>query len=225
VSRGSSARAGSARDRARAASATGLALASVALMSACGGGTRQDANETARSYDMQIVRASFPAKQSIARPTTLELQVRNTGSLTVPDVAITLDSLQYTEKFPELATNKRPIWAIERGPGAIAKTPVESQEVSQPGSGQTAYVNTWALGPVRSGQTRTFRWQVVPVKPGAHTVNFYVAAGLGGRAKAQLSSGGAVRGQFAVNIAPAPPSTHVDPATGRVVSGVAPALP
>jgi hypothetical protein len=198
---------------------------SALLASACGGGARQDAHEVARTYDMRIVRASFPTKQSIARPTRLELQVRNTGSRTVPDVAVTLDSLQYTEKFAELAADKRPVWAIERGPGAIAKTPVESQEVSQPGGAQTAYVNTWALGPLPSGQTRTFSWQVVPVKPGAHTVHFYVAAGLSGKAKAQLSSGGAVQGQFAVNIAPAPPSTHVDPATGRVTAGAEPALP
>ena len=203
----------------------GLVSASALLASACGGGTRQDAHEPAGTYDMKIVRASFPAKQSIARPTRLELQVRNTGSQTVPDVAVTLDSLQYTEHFPELAADKRPVWAIEQGPGAIGRPPVESEEVSQPGGGQTAYVNTWALGPLPSGQTKTFRWQVVPVKPGAHTVHFYVAAGLAGKAKAQRSSGGAVRGEFAVDIAPAPPSTHVDPATGRVAPGAAPASP
>jgi hypothetical protein len=225
VRKGSSTRLGEAGARRWSAPTVALAAASAVLISACGGGARQDAHETARSYDMRIVRASFPARQSIAQPTTLELQVRNAGSQTVPDVAVTLDSLQYVEKFPELAADKRPVWAIEKGPGAVAKTPVETQEVSQPGSGQTAYVNTWALGPVRSGQTETFRWQVVPVKPGAHTVNFYVAAGLSGRAKAQLASGGAVRGKFAVNIAPAPPRTHVDPATGRVEPGSEPSLP
>jgi hypothetical protein len=202
-----------------------VASASALLLSACGGAARQDSHETARTYDMRIVRASFPAKQSIARPTKLELQVRNTGARTVPNVAVTLDSLQYTEKFPELAADKRPIWAIEQGPGAIAKPPVESQEVSQPGGAQTAYLNTWALGPLPSGQTRTFRWQLVPVKAGSHTVRFYVAAGLAGKAKAQLSSGGPVRGQFAVNVAPAPPSTHVDPATGHLARGAEPALP
>jgi hypothetical protein len=203
----------------------GLLCASAVLVGACGGGARQDAHEVARSYDMKVVRASFPAKQSIARPTSLELQVRNTGRRTVPNIAVTLDSFQYTENFRELAADKRPIWAIERGPGAIAKAPVESQEVSQPGGGQTAYVNTWVLGPLPSGRTRTFLWKVVPVKSGTHTVHFYVAAGLGGRAKAQLAGGGAVQGAFAVDIAPAPPNTHVDPATGRVEPGGAPALP
>jgi hypothetical protein len=66
---------------------------------------------------------------------------------------------------------------------------------------------------------------VVPVKPGAHTVHFRVAAGLSGRAHAQLASGGPVQGQFAVDIAPAPPTTYVDPATGRVLEGTAPKNP
>jgi hypothetical protein len=153
------------------------------------------------------------------------LLVRNTGTVLVPNVAITVDSFNYVSSYPELAARNRPVWAIERGPGAIAKPPVESQEVSPPGSGQTAYVNTWALGALAAGQTRTFSWRVVPVKPGAHTVHFRVAAGLSGRARAQLASGGPVQGQFAVDIAPAPPTTYVDPATGRVLEGTAPKNP
>jgi hypothetical protein len=204
----------------------GLALAgSAVLASGCGGGTRQDAHEAATSYEMKIVRARFPAKQAIARPTTLELQVRNTGTATVPNVAITLDSLSYTEHYPELAANKRPVWAIERGPGPVARPPVESQEVSQGGGAQTAYVNTWALGPLAPGGTQTFRWVLVPVKPGAHIVNFLVAAGLSGKAKVRVASGGPLGGRFTVNVAPAPATTHVDPATGRVVAGAAPAIP
>jgi hypothetical protein len=201
-----------------------LALSAV-LASGCGGGTRQSAGEPTRSFEMKVVRASFPAKQAVARPTKLELQVRNTGSRTVPNVAVTLDSLAYTEKFAELAANKRPIWAVEQGPGAIAKPPVESQEVSPPGGGQTAYVNTWALGPLAPGKTQTFRWLVVPVKPGAHTVTFTVAAGLAGRALARLASGAPVQGRLAVTVAPAPATTHVDPRTGRVLTGAFPAVP
>ena len=201
------------------------APASAALASGCGGGKRQDAGEPARTYEMKVVRASFPARQFVARPTRLELQVRNTGSLTVPNVAVTLDSLSYTEHFPELAANKRPIWAIERGPGAIAVPPVESQEVSQPGSGQTAYVNTWALGPLAAGRTQTFRWLVVPVKPGVHTVNYRIAAGLAGKARVRLVAGSQIAGRFAVDVAPAPALTPVDPSTGRVVVGAAPTTP
>ena len=163
--------------------------------------------------------------QAVSRPVRLELRIRNTGTNTVPNVAVTLDSFYYTENFPELASNKRPIWVIERGPGAIAFPPVESQEVSQPGGGQTAYVNTWALGPLAAGATQTFRWLVVPVKPGAHTVSFRVAPSLAGRSTVALGSRALVSGRFAVNVAPAPLTTHVDPRTGRVVVGARPLVP
>jgi hypothetical protein len=207
------------------ASTLAVAVACGLLASGCGGGSRQDAQEAKRTYTMKIVNASFPAKQAVARPAQLVLQVRNTSSHVVPDVAVTVDSFNYTATTPELAANKRPIWAIERGPGAVASPPVQSQEVSMPGGGQTAYVNTWALGPLAPGKTQTFSWHVVAVKPGAHTVRFAVAAGLSGHALAALSNGGAVQGHFSVDIAPAPPITHVDPRTGKLVPGALPAVP
>jgi hypothetical protein len=199
--------------------------ACVAGVSGCGGGARQDVHEPAGAFPMQVLDASFPAHQSIARPTRLQLQVRNTGTRTVPNVAVTLDSLYYTEHYPELAANKRPVWVVEEGPGPIPARPVESQAISPPGGGQTVYVNTWALGPLAPGATQTFRWRVVPVKVGLHTVHFTVAAGLAGKAKAQLTAGGPVQGQLTASIAPAPPATHVDPSTGRVVAGTFPLTP
>jgi hypothetical protein len=196
------------------------------LLAGCGGGSPQDAGEKSASYQMKVVAASFPATQSIARPAQMALLVRNTGSTTVPNVAITVDSFNYSSNYPELAAAKRPIWAIEQGPGAIAKPPVETQEISPPGGGQTAYVNTWALGPLAAGKTRLFTWKVVPVKPGAHTVTYTVAAGLGGKARAKLASGGAAAGRFNVQIAGKPPLTYVDPKTGKLATGTSyPASP
>jgi len=195
------------------------------IVAGCGGGTRQDASEQAGTFTMRVIHASFPAKQSIARDARLVLAVRNTGPGTVPNVAVTVDSFDYASNYPELAANKRPVWVIERGPGAIARPPAESQEVSQPGSGQTAYVNTWALGSLAPGQTRVFSWRVVAVKPGLHIVHYIVAADLAGRAKARLASGAPVHGQFTVYIAPLPPTSHVNPRTGRVERGPYPLIP
>jgi hypothetical protein len=202
-----------------------LTAAGALLAAGCGSSAHQDAHEPSGTFRMRVVRARFPTHQAMATPARLELQVRNTGLQTVPNVAVTLDSFYYTEHFPELASNKRPIWVIERGPGAIATPPVESQEVSQPGGGQTAYVNTWALGALPPGRTATFRWRVVPVKAGVHVVDYTVAAGLAGRAKVALGPGRPVTGRLPVIIAAAPVTTHVDPATGRVVVGVRPAMP
>lgn len=194
----------------------------IALLVAGCGGTSQDAHEAKASFAVQIVRALFPAHQSIARQTGLVLQVRNKSMGTVPNVAVTIDSFAYTDTYPELASNKRPIWVVEEGPGATAKRPVQSQAVSPPGGGQTAYVNTWALGPLAPRQTKTFLWRVVPVKAGTYTVHYTVAAGLAGNARARLLGGGASIGHFTVDIAPRPPATHVDPETGQVVPGAYP---
>jgi hypothetical protein len=202
------------------------ALAPAALLlSGCGGGARADAGEPAGTFPMKVLQASFPTTQSIARPTRFSLQVQNTGSRNVPNVAVTIDSFDYISDYPELAARKRPVWAIERGPGAVGSPPVETQNVSEPGGGQTAYVNTWALGALAPGATKTFVWQVVPVKAGSYTVHYAVAAGLAGKAKARLVTGAAVDGQFAVEIKPAPALKHVNPSTGRVEVGQFPAIP
>jgi hypothetical protein len=203
-----------------------ITVAVCALLAAgCGGGTRQDAGEPSGTYTVKVLSAKFPAAQSIARQTRMALQIRNTGARTVPNLAVTIDSFDYTSRYPELAADKRPVWVIERGAGGIASPPVESDEISPVGGGQTAYVNTWAFGSLAPGATRTLTWNVVPVKSGPWTVHYTVAAGLAGKAKARLAGGGLVQGQFAVNIAPAPKLTHVNPDTGRVEVGQFPTSP
>ncbi len=205
------------RGRRRALS---VVLCGAALLAAgCGGAARQDAGEKNQNYTVELLHASFPAEQSIARKATLVLAVRNGGSETMPNVAVTLNSLDYVEHYPELAANKRPVWAIERGPGRIASPAVQSVEVAQPGSGQTAYVNTWALGPLAPGRTRVFAWRVVAVKAGSYSVHFVIAADLAGKSRATLADGSPVRGVFNVHIASKPPVNHVNPNTGKVEPG------
>lgn len=206
----------------RACAAAFAGVCATLLAAGCGG-ARQDAHEPGKTFDMRVLAASFPAKQAISKPTTMRIVVHNTGEHAVPNVAVTVDSFNYASQYKELAANKRPVWVVEQGPGTNAKPPVESQEVSQPGNAQTAYVNTWALGSLAAGQTRTFRWVVVPVKAGTHVVHYSVVAGLAGRARARASQG-ALAGQFEVQVAAKPRSRHVNPETGKVVPGPAPPI-
>jgi hypothetical protein len=195
-----------------------LGAGTAVLATGCGSST-QAAHEVKGTFTVKVVRAIFPTHQSIARQTAMALRVRNTGTRTVPNVAVTIDSFAYTSNFPGLAANKRPIWVVEEGPGAIPRKPAESETVSPPGGGQTAYVNTWALGPLAPGQTSTFLWRVVPVKGGVHVVHYTVAAGLSGNAHARLAEGGIPHGHFTVYVAPRPAPTHVNPNTGQVNPG------
>jgi hypothetical protein len=196
-----------------------LVSACAALAAGCGGGTRQDAHEPDAAFTVALTRASFPAVQAVARPATMTLRVRNTSTATIPNLAITIDSFGYVSNLPELASSKRPIWVVEQGPGVVPKRPVQSQAISPPGSGQTAYVNTWALGPLAPGHTQMFTWRVTPVKSGLYTVHYTIAAGLAGRSRARLASGALPHGHFKVAIAPRPPATHVNPETGQVEPG------
>lgn len=208
--------------RVRAGTAASL-LGCAAVIAGCGG-SQQTAHEPNKTFAMQIVHASFPAKQAVARPATMQIEVHNSGEHAVPNVAVTVDSFNYRSSYPELAAAERPVWAIEQGPGKVPSPPVQSEEVSKGGSAGTAYVNTWALGPLAAGQTRTFTWQVVAVKAGTHVVHYSVGAGLAGRSKSRASSG-SLQGEFAVNIAGSPATSHVNPSTGKVESGAAPAKP
>jgi hypothetical protein len=198
-----------------------------AAASGCGGG-EQNAGEPKGSFPVRIVQASFPAVQAISHRTRLVLRVRNTGTQTLPNVAVTMDSFSYVSTYPGLSANQRPVWIVDEGPGAIPRRPVQTQTVDPPGSGQTAYVNTWALGPLAPGATRTFVWRVTPVKAGLHRINFIVAAGLNGRAHARVSvsrsgalegEGGLPVGRFTVAIAGRPRQRYVNPETGHVTVG------
>jgi hypothetical protein len=193
--------------------------ASLALLAAGCGEAARDASEPKRAYAVEVVRASFPRKQAVARDTRLEMVVRNAGVRTVPNVAVTIDSFYYRSDYPRLSVSKRPVWIVNTGPGAVATPSVESEEVNPPGGGETVFVNTWALGPLAAGRQARFVWRVTPVKSGSHTIHYAVAAGLDGKAVARLPEGGRPVGTLVAKVAPLPPRTHVNPETGEIAPG------
>jgi hypothetical protein len=175
-------------------------LAAVGL-AGCGGGERQDADEPSGTFQVDVVRASFPTKQHLAQPERFVIAVRNTGDQAVPNVAVTVSSFAERSEQAGLADPERAVWIID----------------SSPSGGQTAYTNTWALGRLPPGQTRRFVWRVTAVKAGTHTVKWQVAAGLNGKAKATLAGNRAPAGSVTVDVSAKPAQAHVDPKTGKVV--------
>jgi hypothetical protein len=189
---------------------TGVAvMASTGLATGCGGGDRQDKNEPAGTFKVDVVKATFPEAQRISNSATMRVTVRNADTRTIPDIAVTISSsdakggggFQSRSETPGLADPARQLWIVD----------------SEPRGGGTAYVSTWALGPLPAGRTRTFVWHVTPVVAGSHTLRYRVAAGLNGKAKAQTADGGEPAGVFRVNVSSKPPNATVDPATGNVV--------
>ncbi len=189
---------------------------------ACGGGQEQDANEPSGIFPVQVKNATFPSFQRLAQNTHLVIRVRNSGTDTIPDIAVTLTNPKYGTavqafatylKMPGLASHSRPVWVVNRGPGPCGY----SCQQGGAGAAVTAYSNTWALGPLKPGKTATFDWAVTAVVPGKYEVQYVVAAGLNGSAKARLNGGGIPRGTLSVKITSKPQKSYVNN-NGQVVN-------
>jgi hypothetical protein len=162
-----------------------LLLALALALSACGGKERQDVNEEEGTWKVQVVSASFPGKQTLADTTELQIKVKNEDDTTLPNLAVTVDGFDRRDEDKQFAEPRRPIWVIEDGPT----------------NSTTAYTNTWAVGPVPAGQTRTLKWKVTAVRPGTYTLRWRVAAGLNGKAKAVLADDGdPAAGEFVAQV-------------------------
>ena len=177
-------------------------VATIVAISGCGGGERQDAHEKSGTYTV-AVDAKFPTRQHIAESQVFSLAVHNTDTRAVPNVAVTVQGFSSSEQNTSLADPERPVWVVDKDPKG----------------GTTAYVNTWALGRIGAGQTKRFTWKVTPLRAGSHVVKYRVAAGLNGKAKAQLEGGSAPQGSFHVAISRKPVPATVDPDTGKVIRG------
>ena len=189
--------------------ALALALAS------CGSNQRQDKDEPSGTYRIQVLRAKFPDRQQLAKRSTLEILVRNADNKTVPNIAVTVNGFGSRSQESGLADPQRPVFVINGVPKELGGLP-ESKEAG-PQGGETAYVDTWALGPLGPGKTKSFRWSVTAIKAGPFRLRYEVAAGLNGKAKAVDEAGTRPTGIFVGNIADAPPVTRVDPNNGRTV--------
>jgi hypothetical protein len=190
-----------------------LALTTV-LVAGCGSGPRQDADEPSGSYKLEVAAAKFPASQAIAQDARMIVTVRNDDTKAAPNVAVTVETDpskagQGTVAFGQqvddarLADNERPVWIVNEGP---------------PG-GDSAATNTWALGRLGPGETKTFTWKVTAVEPGSYTLRYRISPGLAGKAK--LAPGGRTDGLFKVTIDDKPVPARVND-KGQVVRGEAP---
>ncbi len=195
-----------------------LTLAGVVAVVGCGGAERQDEDEPEGDFAVEVVRASFPEDQKLAKSSSLVITVRNAGDRTIPNIAVTVDGFNYRKADPELADPERPQFVINGVPRDIGGFP-ESKDASPLGC-DTAYVNTWACGPLRAGRERSFRWSVTAVKAGEFDIRWRVAAGLDGKAKAVGAGGGeAPRGSFTGTVSDEAPEVRVADDGETVVEG------
>jgi hypothetical protein len=195
-----------------------LTLAGALALAGCGGAERQDEDEPEGEFPVAVVSASFPQDQTLAQSSNLVITLRNAGRKTIPNIAVTVDGFNFRKPDPELADPERPQFVINGRPRDIGGFP-EAKDASPLGC-DTAYVNTWACGPLRAGRERTFRWSVTAVKAGDYAIRWRAAAGLDGKAKAVGPGGGAApRGRFTGTVSDEAPQVRVADDGTTIVEG------
>jgi hypothetical protein len=193
-------------------------VAGLIAATGCGGGERQDADEPEGEFPVRVLNARFPERQKLAQSSDLVITVRNAGTETIPNIALTVDGFDYRKDDPDLADRVRPRFAINGVPVEIAGFP-EAKDATPRGC-DTAYVNTWACGSLRPDAQTTFRWSVTAVRAGPFKIDWEVAAGLDGKAKAVSAGGGAApRGSFAGSVSSKAPQTRIGEDGRTIVSG------
>lgn len=188
-------------------------------LGACGGGERQDENEPEGNFKVEVVKAEFPSKQKLAKRSDLVITVKNAESgKSIPNIAVTVHGFDVKLDNDQLADPKRPVFVINGQPKEIGTFP-ESKEAG-PEGGETAYVDTWALGPLKAGEQKTFRWSVTAVRPGPYRLRYRVAAGLDGKAKAVGVDGRAPAGLFLGTVKDEAPDTRIADDGKTVIEGL-----
>lgn len=224
----------------RLAASGSLLLCGVALAAAgCGGGAAaQDANEPEAEFDVDVVDASFPEDQKLAKDSVLEIEVENVDSRTIPNINVTVDGFDYKlrdpdepdEIDPNVADPRRPIFVVEKSPVEYlrdrfpANASLVDREVNPPaggrkpwGEGDTAYVNTFSLGELPAGEKALFRWAVSAVKPGPFELRYEVTAGFDGKATAVGPDGEVPTGRFRGVVSSDSPRARVAEDDGETV--------
>jgi hypothetical protein len=194
-----------------------LGSVSAVTLAACGTLPRQDEKEPKGNFKVEVKRASFPVQQKLAKRSDLVITVRNAGKKAIPDLAVTVNGFDKRVNNPELADPSRPVFVINGKPEAIAGLP-EAKEAA-PSGGETAFVNTWALGRVKAGAEKTFKWTVTAVRAGPFRISYRVAAGLQGKARAVALGGGIPKGSFSGTVSNTPPQSRVADDGHTVING------
>jgi hypothetical protein len=225
--------------------ATGFAAVAIAVgITACGGGERQDATEPSGNFAVQIVKAKFPNHQRLAEVSDLQLEIKNVGDDTVPNLAVTINTVAQGQRNlkspatstgsgqgsfnirvdePNLASPFRPVWILEEHyPKLITPDYTLKNLDKAPTAGATAaQTDTFQFGAVKPGESKDIDWRVSAVRAGTYTVHYEVAASLTGKSKAVTGDGSPVKGEFVVTISSKPPQTCVT-GTGKVTTKCGP---
>jgi hypothetical protein len=221
------------RNRARALA---LACAASVVAAGCGGGDRQDKDEPRGEFPVEVVSATFPADQKLAKDSKMEIVVRNAGSKKIPVISVTVEcpgqqdkagdddrsggsggspsgsgsqggGFNYRTSFPGVADASRPQFVVNTIP---TRTPRNYDRGRlDPLERSSSYVSTFPLGELEPNKEARFLWDVTAVKSGPYKICWKVNAGLDGRAKAVPAAGKPVSGAFTGTVSNVAPDARI----------------
>lgn len=186
-------------------------MAVAVLLAACGESS-SDANQAGGTYDVRVTKAVFPAEQRLGQTSLMQLNVRNTGTKTLPTLTVTVSvagkegqesALPFGIRDPQtgLAQPDRPVWVLAAGYPRLDGS-------SKPGGATTSNPKTFSFGPLKPGATTAAVWKLSAVKVGKYRLLYTINAGLSGTAKAKTNDVPA-GGSFAAEVSAVPPDTEV----------------
>lgn len=201
------------------------------MLAGCGAMPAQDEDEPEGEFQVRVDEASFPEKQTLAKDSRLEIEVRNVGDRTIPNINVTVhgfdrkvrDPADPSQVDPELANPSRPIFVVDQSPVEFLRSrpPADQslvdREVNPPYGRETAYVDTYSLGALAPDERAMFRWDVSAVEAGPFRLTYEINAGLDGKAEAVSEGGEPLSGSFEGVINDAPPQAKVSEADGETI--------
>ena len=214
-----------------------LALVGAASLIAagCGGGSRQDEDEAKGDFPVEVVDATFPEQQKLAKDSKMEIVVRNAGTKEIPVISVTVEcpgqkdradqeersggsggspsgsgsqggGFNYRSTFPGVADPSRPQFVVNTIP---TRTPRNYDRGRlDPLERSSSYVSTYPLGKLAPNREARFVWDVTAVRAGPYRICWRVNAGLDGKAKAK-PSGGPITGEFRGEVSNVAPDARI----------------
>lgn len=208
-----------------------LLLGAALLVGGCGAMPAQSEDEPAGEFRVDVVKASFPEQQKLAKDSRLQIEVRNTGEEAVPSVNVTVHGFSTKLKDPNdpdavdptVANPTRPVFVVDKSPTEFLrdrggeKQSLVDREVNPPEGDDTAFVNTYSLGELLPGATAEFKWDVSAVEEGPYRIRYEVNAGFDKRALAVTKGGEQPKGTFSGVIEDEPPAAKVAEGDGQTI--------
>jgi hypothetical protein len=204
----------------RRIAALALSIAVPCALAGCGSpvvkGDRQDKAEPSGRFPVRVESATFPKNQHLAKDSSMQIVVVNTGQQRVPNINVTVKCGRGLGGSFMTATDESDVADPERPQFVVNKIPTATERVNPPLDPaplerSSAFVDTYPLGPLDPGRKATFRWDVTAVKAGPYRLCWRVNAGLYGKARAAASADSEmpIRGAFTGEVSNRAPKARI----------------